>query len=441
MKPQRLLALCFLLSSLIFPGVLLASNGYFLHGAGAVNESMGGAATAGNSQDLLGSLYRNPANADLFDGNVFSTSLGVILPDVTIKSSVSALGLSGSSDSEVDTIPIFHMGLVHSGDNNSVSYYAAIIAEAGLHLDIPQSQTNPIFIAQAGKPDNPYGGLFGGFGAVETQMEVIRIPLGTSYQANGKWTVGFSVAPSVARLKFTPAAFAAPDDANTDGNYTYPTDVDNELALGIGFQAGTRWQATEELGVGFTFTSPTWFQDFEWDVTDEMGNHRTVSFSCDRPLTAHLGVSYQATGKTLLLADLSWINYSGTDGFDETGFNPDGSLKGLGWDDQWVLALGIQQNILDNWVLRAGYNYGSNPISDDVTFYNVGTPLHNEHHLSLGLSWLVTQKAIIDVGYTHAFESSQSGSWYDAAGQSVPNTEIESSLAYDQISLGFTYSF
>ena len=435
------ITLYFGLVPVILPGMVLASNGYFLHGVGAVNEALGGAATAGNVQDVLGSLYRNPASAVLFNEKAAAISFGAIFPDVTVDSAVTALGLSGSSESDVDLIPLGNLGVVCGDPGRATAYYVAVIGEAGLHLDIPESRSNPIFIPQAGAPNNPFGGLFGGFGAVETQMELVRIAIGAGHALDDKWSVGFSLAPSVARLKFTPAAFVAPDDADGNGIPTYPTDVDHTLALGIGFQAGVRYQASETLSIGFTATSPTWFEDFEWDVADENGNPRNVAYRCDRPLTLHLGVGWQVTPATLLLVDGSWINYSDTDGFDGTGFAADGSLPGLGWDDQWVLAVGVQQAMGDQWVLRAGYNYGTNPIDDASTFFNVGTPLHNEHHLSLGVSWKISQKAILDLGYTHAFESSQSGAWYNAANQAVPGTRIESSLEYDQVSLGATFFF
>ncbi len=417
-----------------------AANGYFLHGIGAVNESLGGAATAGNTQDLIGSLYRNPATAGLFHGKIGSVSLGGILPDATIESTVDALGMSDSSDSEVDFIPLANLGAVFNDDGSSRAWYFALIGEAGLHLNMLQSDTNPIFVAQEGKSDNPFGGIFGGFGTVETQMELVRLALGVSKQLNKTWRVGVSAAPSVARLQFTPAAFAAPDDADGNGAITYPTDVDHALAFGLGFQVGLHCQATDKVGIGFTLTSPTWFEDFEWDVSDELGNTRAISHHVDRPMTLHLGFNYQMRPETLLLLDVSWINYSGTAGFDETGFNADGSLKGLGWDDQWVAAVGIQHAFTDSWTLRAGYNYGASPIDDETTFFNVGTPLHNEHHLSLGASWRATDRIVMDIGYTHAFESSESGPWYD--GNSVaPGTHVESSLAYDQFSIGMTFPF
>ena len=142
---------------------------------------------------------------------------------------------------------------------------------------------------------------------------------------------------------------------------------------------------------------------------------------------------------TLLLMDLSWINYSDTTGFDKTGFAQDGSLSGMGWDNIWVLSFGVQQDIGD-LTLRAGYNYGGNPIDDENTFFNIGSPLHTSHHLSLGGSYKIYKQATIDIGYSHVFENSQSSPMYNMNGP-VPGTEVETKLGYDQISIGFTLPF
>ena len=152
------------------------------------------------------------------------------------------------------------------------------------------------------------------------------------------------------------------------------------------------------------------------------------------------GSSLQVTPNTLLLLDTEWINYSDTEGFDETGFSSTGALKGLGWDDAWVLSLGIQQNVNDNFILRAGYGYCSNPIDEEVTFYNAASPLHSQHHLNMGLSYRLFNDVFFDVAYTHAFESSQSSAFYTPQG-AEPNTELESILEYDQIHFGVTFPF
>jgi long-chain fatty acid transport protein len=369
-----------------------------------------------------------------------SFSLEVLLPDVTVKSSVDALGLNGSTDSDVDAIPVANLGMVFRESGMSSAAYFGVIAEAGLHLKFLQSRTNPILIAQGGKSDNPFGGLFGGFGTVETQLEVIRVPIGFSCDVNDKWSAGVAFAPSLSRMMFTPAAFAAPDSANGDAIPTYPDDIDHAVALGVGLQAGARYKATDHMSLGFTLTTPTWFEPFVWETEDEAGQKRIVTFHLNRPLTVSMGANYLFPTETLILMDASWINFSGTQGFDDTGFASDGSLKGLGFDDIFVVALGVQQKVGDAWSLRCGYNYCTNPIEEDITFFNVGSPLHNQHHLSLGVSWAVKEKMTLDIAYTHAFETSQSGPMYLPAGE-VPGTEAETALSYEHIAMGLTMNF
>ena len=240
-------------------------------------------------------------------------------------------------------------------------------------------------------------------------------------------------------MKFTPGAFAAPDDTNGDSIYTFPDVNHHDLALGIGFQAGIRYQPVKNLAFGFSITSPTWFEEFKWDVKDESGNTKKISTRLNRPLTVCLGTNYRLTSHTSLLMDISWINYSDTAGFEKSGFAFDGSLAGMGWEDIWVLSLGVQHDI-GNLTLRAGYNYGGNPIENENTFFNVGSPLHTRHHLSAGISYRILKHTTLDIGYTHAFKSSQSSPMYDMNGP-VPGTETETELAYNQVSLGLTFFF
>ncbi len=63
---------------------LFATDGYFVQGFGAVNSSLGGAATAGNSQDLIGSIYKNPATGILFADRTASVIFGDIIPSARI---------------------------------------------------------------------------------------------------------------------------------------------------------------------------------------------------------------------------------------------------------------------------------------------------------------------------------------------------------------------
>ncbi len=416
-----------------------ATDGYFVQGFGAVNSSLGGAATAGNDQDLIGSIYKNPATAVMFADRTASIVFGDIIPSVRINSSVAGLGLNGSSESTINGVPYLSLMASWKGSTPDTAWFAGAVSEAGLSFHAAMSATNPVFFPQPGAAGNPYGGLFGGFGDVRSSLYVVRFPLGLAGSNPGGWSWGFALAPSVGRNLFTPAAFAPP---NIGANHhpAYATVQQQDIQLGMGFQGGLRWQADKDLSVGVSLSSPTWFHTYSWNVSTPQGGTRTVTFRMDRPLTAQVGLNYALAQTTHVVADLGYIAYGSTNGFAHSGFRADGSIAGLGWDDSYTFELGIQHALSANVVVRAGYNYCSDPIPDNMTFYNVGSPLHLAHHLSIGTSVTMAPGVTLDLSYTRGLSHSQSSSWYTPAG-AAPGTSLTSQISGNEFSVGTTFRF
>jgi long-chain fatty acid transport protein len=417
----------------------LATDGYFVQGFGAVNSSLGGAGTGGNDQDLIGSIYKNPANAVLFADRTASITFGDIVPSVTTTSSVAALGLNGSSNSTVNGVPYVSLMTTWKGSDPDLTWFAGAVSEAGLSFHSPLSMTNPIFFPQAGAANNPFGGLFGGFGDVRSSLYVVRIPIGLAGTTKDRWSWGVNIAPSIGRNLFTPAAFAAPVfGANL--HPVYATVQNQDIRFGFGAQGGLRFQVDKDLSLGLSLSSPTWFQSYSWGVTDPSGATRNVTITFNRPLTAQLGFNYAIADSTHLLADVGYIAYGSTSGFDNSGFRADGSIAGLGWQDSYTFEVGIQHQLTSGVVLRVGYNYCSDPIPADMTFYNVGSPLHLAQHASVGFSFNVAPHATVDVSYTHGFSHTQSSQWYTPAG-AVPGTDLTSQISGNEFALGTTFRF
>jgi long-chain fatty acid transport protein len=418
---------------------VLATDGYFVQGFGAVNSSLGGAATAGNDEDLIGSIYKNPASAVLFGDRTASIVFGDIIPSVRIDSSVTALGLNGTSNSTINGVPYLSLMACWKGETPDTAWFAGVVSEAGLSFHAATSATNPIFFPQAGATGNPFGGLFGGFGDVRSSLYVIRIPIGMAGAMPGGWSWGVALAPSIGRNLFTPAAFAPPA-LGTNGAPEYATVQQQDIKLGFGAQGGLRWQADKDLSLGLSVSTPTWFQTYSWNVAVPTGGTREVTFQMNRPLTAQVGLNYALAPSTHVLADVGYIAYGSTAGFDNSGFRANGSIAGLGWNDSYTFELGIQQAVSSSLVVRAGYNYCSDPIPDNMTFYNVGSPLHLANHVSIGLSWILSPGATIDVSYTRGFSNTQSSSWYNPLG-AVPGTNLTSEISGNEFAVGTTFRF
>ena len=82
------------------------------------------------------------------------------------------------------------------------------------------------------------------------------------------------------------------------------------------------------------------------------------------------------------------------------GFTSDGYAFNLNWKNQTVYALGLDYNIM-NYNIRAGYNYGKNPVPNDSM--NPLFPAIQEQHMTLGFGW-TTGPYTVDVGYAYGLE-------------------------------------
>ncbi len=437
--PYSLRAACLAAACALLTSTALATDGYFVQGFGAVNSSLGGAATAGNDQDLIGSIYKNPATAVLFADRTASIVFGDIIPNIRTDSSVAALGLNGTSNSTVNGVPYLSLMGCWKSTDSSLAWFAGAVSEAGLSFHASTSGTNPVFFPQAGAAGNPYGGFFGGFGDVRSSLYVIRLPLGLAGKTADRWSWGIELAPSIGRNLFTPAAFAAPT-LGTNGAPVYATVQQQDVQLGFGAQAGLRFEVDKDLSLGLSLSSPTWFHSYSWTVYDAAGNARSISFLIDRPLTAQMGINYAVADATHLVADVGYIAYGSTNGFDHSGYRADGSIAGLGWQDAYTFELGIQHAFSSSLVARVGYNYCSDPIPASMTFYNVGSPLHLAQHVSAGFSFYLAPGATLDVSYTYGFSNTQSSPWYNPAG-AVPGTNLTSTVSGNEFAVGTTFTF
>jgi opacity protein-like surface antigen len=75
-----------------------------------------------------------------------------------------------------------------------------------------------------------------------------------------------------------------------------------------------------------------------------------------------------------------------------------------------------------------------------MTFYNVGSPLHIENHVSAGTSVSLMPGTTLDFSYTYGFSHSQSSTWYTPAG-AVAGSNLTSKISGNEIAVGTTFKF
>lgn len=417
-----------------------ATNGHILHGSGAINASLGGAGIARGFDVFGGSV--NPAT---LVGLPEQAAVGVeiFLPDRTLASRVDAGAFGPGFGPAADMA-----GGTHSG--SSISFLPSLAANhwlgeggatvavilqgiAGFGVDYAVSSpagpgANPILTPQ------PPGGF--GFGHIFSEYKLLTLRLAGAVPVGERLNVGFAIIPAMSELQVDPFPATNPVDANTDGFPSYPN-TPFDKAFGFGFQIGASYEVSDHLRLGANYSSPIWFEAFDWSVTDEASSGRRISFNLDYPAIAGVGVSYEIRPDTILVADLRGIFYSDTDGFKKEGFAADGAVAGFGWKDIWVAGAGLQFQATDRASLRMGYNYNSNPVPQRLTFFNVSSPAVVQHRISAGIGWDISDLWQANVTYYHAFEEKISGPFVGATGP-IANTSVTSDLSEDSVTLQLT---
>ena len=419
----------------------LAQTGHILDAAGPINQSMGGAGTA-MPLDAMGALYRNPASIMGLRRSEIAFGFQIFAPETKLSSSVTAgafgggmpaMPLSGSTSSDTDISPIPSFAFVYRPEDSRWAYGISGFGVGGFGVDHPGTASNPITTPQ------PPNGL--GFGPIFSEFQLLQITTTAAYQMTDYWSVGVGLNGDWATLAVSPFSAASPDDANGDGFATYPSGSRSDAVWGLGFQAGVYYEnPSTGIHLGASFKSPQWLQTYKINSQDELGAGRTLAFDLDYPLIVSLGAGYSGIERWKFAADLRYIDYANTDGFQPTGFDATGAVTGFGWRSIWVASIGSEYQILPCLALRMGYTFNQNPISNRDSFFNVAAPGIIQHHLSAGFSYETHHDWILSMAVKHGFHNSISGPWHGPAGP-IAGTSVSSRLATYSLTLGLTKRF
>lgn len=416
-----------------------ATDGHLLHGVGAINSAVGGIGVAAPSS-LLGAFYANPAGLLAYDATATEIGFELMKAERGIRSAFGPM--TGSTTSSSDFTPIPAFGWSQELMDEKLVVGVAGLGIGGFGVDYPVDPENPIL------GPRPYG-----FGSVFSNFQLMRIIPALAYQATPKLRLGAAVNINWASLAVDPMPIAGPAvDPGPDGvpntaddraYYSAASDADG--AFGIGGQLGLQYAVTPTIAVGLAYTTPQVFQDFEYDAVYENPNlpnynmPRQITFAMDVPAVYAAGISWLPNGSWLLGLDGKYIDYENTEGFDESGYNPDGSIRGFGWQSIWSVAAGAEFRPTAKVALRAGYNYSDNPIPDEYSMFNLPAPAIVQHHATFGLGYRFDNGFGLDIGYYRAFENTITGP-FQGMGGAAPGTEISTWMSENSFLVGFSFS-
>ncbi len=420
-----------------------AQIGDSLNGVGPINRSMGGAAVAA-PLDSAGALYWNPASISGLSNSELEAGLELLIARSTLSSRVAAgaLGpgfpaqtLYGHTGGNNGVTPLPMMGLVYRPENSFFTYGLGLFPVSGFTVNYPASRTNPIL-----QPQAPFGV---GLGPLYSSYQMLQLAPTVACQLTDELSVGVALNLDMGALSLDPGTFSTPTDVSTPlgQGLNYASATNGRYRWGAGFHVGVFYDPGSDWKFGAAVKSPQWFETYTYNSITIDGRISRPKFDLDFPMVASVGTAYTGFEQTLIALDLRFFDFRDTNGFRHAGFNPDGSVAGLGWQNVFALATGVQYELTDALTLRAGYAFNLNPAGDAVTMFNIYSPTIVQHTISAGLSYNVAKSFKVSLAYVHMFENSMHGPIVTPRTGPIPGTQVSTSGTADSVLMSATVSF
>ena len=405
----------------------LATNGYFLPGAGFRSQGMGGVGIAYGRDSL--SIAANPANI-VNTGMRGDMGFAIFNPERYGASGKSAgqdspFGFNGASESNAKYFIVPEMGMTMPLSESV--YMGFAVVGAGLGTNYP----NNFFSIKIGntthqRKDEPLG----------IEMFQMQAPLTLGYKINETHSFGAALVLAETRFRaYGLGAFKGFDLPPPNG-FNFPissdpehlTDQGFDYSYGAGFKLGWLGNFMEDkVTLGVTYSSRTYMTKFDKyrGLFAEQGDF-------DIPENYGIGIAFKPKKNLVIAADVMRINYSniasvgnpgpGTvEGVYDSTTAPTGIPSvvnsnyelgndqgmGFGWTDMMVYKLGVQYGVNKRLQVRGGFNYGKSPIPDDQITFNLLAPATVEQHYSMGFTYKPSDELEVTGTYMYVPSASQ----------------------------------
>jgi long-chain fatty acid transport protein len=414
-----------------------ATNGMDMEGYGPIAQSMGGTSIARNNGTAA--VINNPATLSLMpDGsNRIDIAFGILSPN--IKATKDGYPAAYSS---ADAFFMPAMGW--SARNGKWTYGLGIFGQGGMGTDYSATS----FLALNSGDD------------VRSEVSVGRFIIPISYQVNNKFTIAGSLdllwagmdlkmampAPVGQQMITGQPTLALPKLGATDWmrvDFSNDSQFTGEAkGYGADIKIGATYAVMDNVRIGAMYHAQPNLGDLESDngtisfgsmVSGQQagivsGKVKVKDFRW--PALAGAGIAWDATDRLLLAFDFRYIFWK--DAMEDmtvkfTADNGGGDVQFTlpqNWSDQAVYEFGAAFKATDALTLRGGYNYGANPVPDNLT--NPLFPATTEHHISGGIGYKLSNGHSIDLSVVYVPENKVT----NADGITISHQQVNGQLMY-----------
>jgi len=376
---------------------LAATNGMYLIGYGAETIGRGGANLAIADRSLA--LNFNPAGIAQLQGDHFTANLSVLAPDLNYRNMANS-----SVDAQSRYFGMPSLAWVRSGKETRWAYGLGLVAQGGMGASFQNQNT-----------------YFGTRDETWSEVRFGTLSPTVAYSLSDDMALGLTLNLGYADTSFRFFPHASYFNAQNPAMSFFGVKMERAKGLQTSARVGWWWRATPRFSVGAIYQTKTHSQYKNGDMTVNFTAHpllqQPVKYTARMDgftfaAQAGVGFAYRPADRWVVALDVKrnfWsdavkvITVKATD--PSVAGAPDVTLPFVfNWKDQWVYALGVECRTSDRLTLRAGYNYGENPVPSDTL--NPLFPATVEQHATFGFSYL-SGPTTWEFALERAFEKTQ----------------------------------
>jgi long-chain fatty acid transport protein len=240
----------------------------------------------------------------------------------------------------------------------------------------------------------PYGlgtewdaGWIGRYLALKTQLTTYWVPLTLAYSPVENLSIGAGFVYSFADVTITRNNSQTPFEGDAY------VKLDGSDSFGYGYVFGLMYKPIKELSIGGSFRSEVEYE-FEGTATatgapqlQEIGAlpNGDVKAKLKTPMNIVGGIAVQVIQQLRLSADFQWIGWSSYDSLNVNFVDPQipDVKSARKYKDTYIIRLGAQYNVTDEFALLGGVYYDKMPVDPD--YVNPTLPDTDRLGLSIGV--------------------------------------------------------
>jgi long-chain fatty acid transport protein len=356
-----------------------ATNGMNMISYGGQEAGMAGA-SLGVSDNAM-AMNNNPAGLAQIKDQEITLGLSALMPNLEHKDM-----FHNDVDGEKNIFLLPTVAYAYHPKGSPLTFGLGLFGQGGMGAEFKNLNT------AFGTKDETY-----------TNVAYAKVTPSLAYQVNEKLSLGaaLNIGYSSMDMKFFP-------NTVMPGMF-YGMNLENVYGFGYGVKVGAQYKATEQVTLGLVYTSKSSLDFKHGDMTFAgVGKYSAEVEGFNWPQSVGAGVGYRPTDKWLFALDVTWYDWKNAMNTVDIKTNAPGPLSDvrfdMNWKEQIVVAVGAAYKLTDVWTLRAGYNYGNNPVPAE----NLSPlfPAITEHHLTVGAGYKFNQSWSLDAAWEHAFGKS-----------------------------------